>query len=317
MLLQDFNYFFNKAIRQYINKRYNIYDVNQQTTDDLRVLKATQVLPVTLSTNIEPLKSLADLGAGKSKLFGATYEVIMPDDYMHLLNCICIYKVNKKHKCYNAGDYVQFAAKMLTADAWSVVVNDYYNRPLPERPYYYIHNININTEVPTNPLTANNPNGTDLAQAYNVTTSTTSVGGTGDSNFPREITLGTPDGRTVSTVERDAGTRYGNASNVRIEIRYGHDNSIFELEKVFVDYIKTPQEIRLTQEQVNLTEDTSQIMEFPDYVCQEIINELTHLVMENTADPRLQTHPVITTSIANPAQAQTAQPQPQARQAKG
>lgn len=44
MLLQDFNYFFNKAINQYINKRYNIYDVNQQTTDDLRVLKATAFL---------------------------------------------------------------------------------------------------------------------------------------------------------------------------------------------------------------------------------------------------------------------------------
>ena len=44
VLLEDFNYFANKAINQYINKRYNIYDINQQTTDDLRVLKATSVL---------------------------------------------------------------------------------------------------------------------------------------------------------------------------------------------------------------------------------------------------------------------------------
>lgn len=28
LLLEDFNYFFNKAIGQYINKKYNIYDVN-------------------------------------------------------------------------------------------------------------------------------------------------------------------------------------------------------------------------------------------------------------------------------------------------
>jgi len=41
-------------------------------------------------------------------------------------------------------------------------------------------------------------------------------------------------------------------------------------------------------------------MEFPDYVCQEIINELTSLVMANIADPRLQTHIPITQSIANP-----------------
>ena len=41
---------------------------------------------------------------------------------------------------------------------------------------------------------------------------------------------------------------------------------------------------------MDLTSDTSQILEFPDYVCQEIINELVHLVMENTSDSRLQTH---------------------------
>ena len=386
MLLQDFNYFFNKAINQYINKRYNIYDINQQTSDDLRVLKATSILEAKAATESEPLKSLVNLGAGKSKLFGATYEVILPSDYLHILNCICVYKVRKNWKCYNEGDYVQFAARRLTADSWSVLVNDYYNRPLPERPYFYIHNININNTVPTNPLTVANPNGTDIATKYGVNEidfkpiegvvehdegvvtpgggvvgpaptpdggvvdrpiggvvgpSPTPdggvvtpgggvvgpapppgggsvdgptggvVGATGKSNFSRTITLGEPDNRTVSTVERDTGTRYGNASNVRMEIRYGHDSSVFLLEKVFIDYIKSPQTIRLTQEQVNLTEDTSQIMEFPDYVCQEIINELTMLVMENTADPRLQTNTTVTQSIANPAHQQTSQPQPQ------
>ena len=357
MLLQDFNYFFNKAINQYINKRYNIYDVNQQTSDDLRVLKATSILEAKLATQSEPLKALVNLGAGKSKLFGATYEVTLPSDYLHILNCVCIYKVNKNWKCYNAGDYVQFAAKRLTADSWSVIVNDYYNRPLPERPYFYIHNLNINNTLPTNPITDTNPNGTDLSSeyigspteiqyylisakdgvaagtrvyvkdgvVYKENTYTTKIEGatmddlstkrvegeTTKSNFPRTIKLGKPDSRTVSTVERDTGTRYGNASNVRMEIRYGHDNSIFSLEKVFIDYIKSPQTIRLTQEQVNLTEDTSQIMEFPDYVCQEIINELTMLVMENTADPRLQTNPTVTQSIANPAHQQAPQPQPQ------
>lgn len=364
MLLQDFNYFFNKAISQYINKRYNIYDINQQTSDDLRVLKTTAILEANPATQSEPLKALADLGAGKSKLFGATYEVILPSDYLHILNCVCIYKVNKKWKCYDAGDYVQFAAKRLTADSWSVIVNDYYNRPLPERPYFYIHNININNTLPTNPITDTNPNGTDLSSEYigspteiqyylisdkviNSTvvvkagtrvyvkdgivykedTYTTKIEGatmddlstkrvegeTTKSNFPRTIKLGKPDSRTVSTVNRDTGTRYGNASNVRMEIRYGHDNSVFSLEKVFIDYIKSPQTIRLTQEQVNLTEDTSQIMEFPDYVCDQIINELTMLVMENTADPRLQTNTIVTQSIANPAQQQAPQQQPQQR----
>ena len=318
MLLQDFNYFFNKAINQYINKRYNIYDINQQTTDDLRVLKSTAFLDVTKVTEVTPYAEMETFSAGKAKMFGATYETVMPLDYLHLLNCVCIYKLKKNFKCYNANDYVQFAAKRLTADSWSIVINDYYNRPLPWRPYFYIHNVNINTTLPTNPITEENPNGTDVAAKYDVTVnaSATDNGGvkgeSGDSNFPRTIKLGEPfSSVSVSTVERETAMRYGNASNVRLEIRYGSDDSIFELQKVFVDYIKAPQVIRLTQEQVNLTEDTSQIMEFPDYVCQEIINELTMLVMENTADPRLQTNTTVTQSIANPAQQQTPQPQPQ------
>jgi hypothetical protein len=52
-----------------------------------------------------------------------------------------------------------------------------------------------------------------------------------------------------------------------MEIRYGTDDTVFELKKVIVDYIKTPQYFRLTQDQVDRTVDTSQIMEFPDYVC--------------------------------------------------
>ena len=46
ILLGDFNYFLSKSITQYVNKRYNVYDINQQTTDDLRVLKKSSYLTV-------------------------------------------------------------------------------------------------------------------------------------------------------------------------------------------------------------------------------------------------------------------------------
>lgn len=48
--------------------------------------------------------------------------------------------------------------------------------------------------------------------------------------------------------------------------------------------------IELTEEQLDTIEDTSQIIEFPDYVCYEIINEFVKLLLENSSDPRLQTH---------------------------
>lgn len=92
-----------------------------------------------------------------------------------------------------------------------------------------------------------------------------------------------------------------------MEIRYGKDDSLFKLVNVYIDYLKSPQFIRLTQEQVDQVTDSSQILEFPDYVCQEIVNELIKLLMENSSDPRLQTNIPINQSIANPAQEQPQQ----------
>ena len=143
ILLEDFNYFANKAINQYINKRYNIYDVNQQTTDDLRVLKATAMLIPKKVDDYDGL-TLADGGM-------ATYYVDLPSDYLHLLNCICIYNVKKTYKCYNAGDTWRAAATRLTADAYSQVLDNFWFKPSYKKPYYYIHNINNRTDVPTNP----------------------------------------------------------------------------------------------------------------------------------------------------------------------
>ena len=361
MLLEDFNYIINKAIYQYINKRYNIYDVNQQTTDDLRVLKSTAVLTPNEGANAY---------GENDPLYGKIAEFNLPLDYMHMLNCLCNFKVAENFKCYNEGDNVQFAARRLTSDAWSQVLNNFYLRPMYKRPYYFIHNVNTNTELPTNPSNWW-VSGTD--QGHNITlkkgivlhtseqainelglqeTYTISdiyggeqidfpvitlqsgepkiaqvdpetgniIGITGSESeavgrsfmkfgetitivqeLPKTITIGK---QSVSLVEKPGMNRYGNASPVRMEIRYGKDSSIFTLDRIYIDYIKTPQHIRLTQEQLDTTRDTSQIMEFPDYVCQEIINELVKLMMENASDPRLQTHIPINQTIANPAQAQ-------------
>lgn len=324
LLLEDFNYLFNKSIYQYINKRYNIYDTNQQTTDDVRVLKATTVL--------EPVVTPEDRAAisaegpnfsrnviSKNSLYGATYEFNLPADYLHLLNCVVNYSVEKTYKCYDRGTYWQTGAIRLTADIWPQIINNFYMKPSYRRPYYYIHNVNTSTVNPTNPVTTDNNSrtsinisGTDVNQDTTLSRDNNNTPLTGSDNsiiinnpnLPRFLNLGNTN-KQDDVVERSAGHRYGNASNVRLEVRYGKDDSVFKLVNVWIDYIKAPQHIRLTQEQIDLVEDTSQIMEFPDYVCQEIINELVHIVMENASDPRLQSHPVVSQSIASPAQEQT------------
>lgn len=81
----------------------------------------------------------------------------MPTDYLHLLNCVCEYKVAKPFKCYDANTYVQFPAKRLTADSWSTVITNTYTRPTYRNPYYYLHN--VNREIP-NDYTEHMYNGT-------------------------------------------------------------------------------------------------------------------------------------------------------------
>lgn len=358
--LHEFNYLFNKAINEYVDEIYQNYDVNQSATDSLRVLQSEAQLQPSLVTinyphntentaaitisNNEGIPTVTEPESGSNgvtinnKLKGATYEVFMPEDYLHILNCTCIYFVKQQNKCYDAGDYIEIPATKLTADSWSTIMTDIYNRPSPMKPYYYIHNRNTQSDLPTNPFRDKSINNytfqigndsrvkkvykyqeksiytyddekfydqRDNSLVINVDknqlgTPTTSI----EEPFSRTIDLNK---HITSTIEKPAAIRVSNPQKVRMEIRYGRDNSIYELVEVRIDYVKSPQFIRLTQDQIDLTADTSQIMEFPDYICQKIINKLVALLLERSNDPRLVTNVQINRSMVAPAQPQTQQ----------
>lgn len=267
ILLEDFNLFLNKAVNQYANKRYNIYEINQQVTDDLSVLKGTAIYK---TSEADPGSSE---GAGSepgqltditykgdlSKVLKGTYRIIFPPDYFHILNCVCTYKVAKTYRCYNEGDIFDIGAKKITADQWNQVVSNFWNKPTYRRPYYYIH-------------------------------------------------YGANELKNRRNSEREAQDRTGSPQDLYCEIRIGTDKTtVFNLVQVTIDYLRVPMFYRLTQSQIDQVEDTSQTMEFPDYVCWEIINELVHIIMENVSEQRIQTHPVVSQSIANPVQQQAAE----------
>ena len=280
LLLEDYNYFINKAVQQYINLVYAKLEIDQQSTDDIRVLKASTILkPVKLYEN----PSYSHLANG---MFKSSYYVDLPEDYMHLLNCIVEYKVGVSNfKCYNKGDMVYFAARKLTPDMYTQVLNNAYMRPMYKRPYYYLTNINTANNIVTNPsmdtaiLDANKENNETPSALVD------------SNNVP--------------------GDRLANPSIVRLELRYGNDDGVFVPNNIYVDYLKSPMYIRLTQEQINSTLDYSQVLEFPDYVCFEIANIFVRLLMENASDPRLQTNIPINNTIAAPTAIQAAQQQSQ------
>ena len=280
LLLEDYNYFINKAVQQYINLVYAKLEIDQQSTDDIRVLKTSAILkPIRLSE--DPTYSHLSNG-----LFKSSYYVDLPADYMHLLNCIVEYKVSVSNfKCYNKNDIVYFAARRLTPDMYTQVLNNAYMRPMYKRPYYYLTNINTANTIVTNP-----------------------------SMDTAILDANKKDNETPSTLvdsNNKQGDRLSNPSIVRLELRYGNDDGVFVPNNIYVDYLKSPMYIRLTQEQINSTLDYSQVLEFPDYVCFEIANIFVRLLMENTSDPRLQTNMPINNTIAAPAAIQAAQQQSQ------
>lgn len=280
LLLEDYNYFINKAVQQYINLVYAKLEIDQQSTDDIRVLKTSAILkPIRLSE--DPTYSHLSNG-----LFKSSYYVDLPADYMHLLNCIVEYKVSVSNfKCYNKNDIVYFAARRLTPDMYTQILNNAYMRPMYKRPYYYLNNINTANTIVTNP-----------------------------SMDTAILDANKKDNETPSTLvdsNNKQGDRLSNPSIVRLELRYGNDDGVFIPNNIYVDYLKSPMYIRLTQEQINSTLDYSQVLEFPDYVCFEIANIFVRLLMENTSDPRLQTNMPINNTIAAPAAIQAAQQQSQ------
>ena len=278
LLLEDFNYFMNKAVQQYINKVYNRYDINQQSSDDLRVLKATAKLTAT--------KEITGRVANKDKF---VYVVTLPKDYMHVLNCIVEFKVKQSFKCYNANDHIDFPARRLTADMASGILHNVYMKPDYKRPYFYINNINLpvsySNDISDTSHKINNDGATSYDGALNVKTEA-------------NTSIITNSERVDS--KKTENTRLANTSEVRLEIRFGDDDSVFSPEFVYIDYIKAPMFIRLTYDQITSTQDSTRVLEFPDYVCFEIVNEFVKLLMENASDPRLQSNYSVNQTVADP-----------------
>ena len=228
MLLEDYNYFINKAIQQYTNKAYNKYDMTQQTTDDLSALKRTAILTINESESYMAMER-------------KFYYCNLPVDYLHILNCIVTFDNvaddnETKKKCNKNDDDSKktksVLARRLTADQYPAIVINAYLKPTHKRPYFFINQ------------------GPD---------STKSV----------------------------------------LEIRVGNEKTNKAPKTAYVDYLKTPKIINLTDDDLESDEDLTDVVEFPEYACFEIINEFTKLLLENASDPRLQTNIPINQSIGS------------------
>ena len=242
MLLEDYNYFINKAIQQYINKAYNRYEINQQATDDLLALKVSK------SIDVETVDNPVFPGENKH------YYVPLPEQYWHMLSCTITFKVpGGSTKCGSMKDtYTTTVARKMTSDIMPSVINNAYFKPSYRSPYYTVLN------------------------------------GETQSSILDKLIYG--EGASCDSIP-------DSVNGVMLSLMVG--NSKYVPTKVHVNYLKTPEKIELTDDDL-YGEYNEKQMEFPDYVCYEIINEFVKLLLENASDPRLQTNIPINQTIISP-----------------
>ena len=265
ILLEDFIYFANKGVQQYVNKVYNRYDINQQSTDDLQALKATSQLKV----NCDPSIVLPSEDA--------YWFVYLPEDYMHLLNCIVIFQKPKSPEqeqtsCKRSKEksVIKSLARRLTSDIYPNVMNNAYFKPSYKVPYYFITSLNADK---SNSI---------LESVLNPCSKKTYI----SSNAMLE-NIFNPCSDLIDEEQRGVA---------KLEIRCGSNDKYVPTD-LYIDYIKTPQPISLTYDELESEVDTTHMLEFPEYVCYEIVNECVKLIMENASDARLETNTAINQTI--------------------
>jgi hypothetical protein len=185
---------------------------------------------------------------------GSIYTFKIPGNYLHLLNCKAMISGNtsKTNICGTTTSHKSSVVNCsrLTANLEGGIIENYYNKPSHRKPYYYI--IDRNWEV------------------------------NDDSKFNTKVSLlDDPIG------VREQGSRITNQSDLFIEIHLGDSDHV--VDKVQLTYLRSPMYVSMTQEELYDEADNTQVLEFPDYVCYEIINIFTRLLMENSGDPRLTT----------------------------
>lgn len=137
LYLEDFLYYYNKAINEYLKLRYELFEMTQQLTDDLRFWKkkyetASLVIPID------------EIGAQTGF------------DYRHLLNCIITFKLKRPVRgcTTDSNGMVVKRAQRLSSNIKAGIVDNVYLEPSIRRPYFdiinntieiYIGNINTNS----------------------------------------------------------------------------------------------------------------------------------------------------------------------------
>ena len=211
LYLEDYLYYYNKAISEYMKVRYELFEVNQQLTDDMRTWKTVYENDGILEINLDTI-------GGESG-----------QKYRHVLNCLVSTTLSRPDvNCSSAkvGEANMHKATRMSSDVKAGIIGNEYLQPAYHRPYYEI------------------------------------IG-------------------NIMTVDVGRLSKSAKISTIRVE--YLRQPVWVDLQEEDIEAISGP--YTLGEEK-----DTTQVLEFPKDVGEEILKIALKLILERGSNPRLQTH---------------------------
>jgi hypothetical protein len=76
-----------------------------------------------------------------------------------------------------------------------------------------------------------------------------------------------------------------------IRVYLGDEEKALTLEKVVVRYLRLPESVTISEEELYVNEgDTSQVLELPNNLFNELVNKVVDSILERNENPRINTH---------------------------
>lgn len=317
--LEEFNYVLNKAILASVNEKYNFYAVNQQLSDDLRVFVKGQTFSMTDTVDIEsgddttavfnPTTSYlsTSISASTTATLNTTKDLANTNVIRfgssaidHTISDITNNVVTfSPAATASAGDRISLSTAPVPVPPNNTTSNRTVDLTFPSSDYWHLLSCRLlwktrrpsQTVVTQIEFAAKRLTEDMLNVILNNTYTRPSP------NRPYyQVYDNTANSGLLPLTAADGYRAYQNKPRMRIHI--GPSNSIMELRSVEFDYLKLPEIVTIYDSDIfSATVDTSQVLELPDYLHNDIVKRCVIYLLEKAGDPRVQTQPQFNAEI--------------------
>lgn len=321
---EEFNYVLNKAILGYTNERYNFFAVNQQLSDDLRVLQKHVVYNYNKTAD-----NTTRTDATYNPIRGKVYSAGGSGTQLKV-SSVTDLKTGDRVKFTPAGTPVTITA--VDADAYPYEVTFSGSvAAVPVGSLIYLETPNVaivedyeDVEVADGHITMTlpssdylhilscrtfwkgmKPNGQSAYLVYGAKRMTFDIQNVIQNNVYLRPAFNRPYFMLQDNVMNAGIDKITDLADYRayhnkpqFDVYVGKPNPTAVLDKIRIDFIKNPELIILNDIDIfTAGKDTSQVLEFPDYLKNEIVLRVSQYILENMRDPRIGTFPSLNEDI--------------------